>query len=304
MQLLKGLEEAVEGALVHGRPILTHLNADTSWLLSLPYPAAASHPRRSFFHILIDPWLQGPQSDLASWFSRQWHAIDSSVQTVAELSSCLQCLEDTAVQYRDPTSTGLRTETARCNPGADSLQFIDIVVISHEFTDHCNRATLQEISRGTPVFATDAAARLISSWKHFRHVHSIAGLSSRKHDWRNTSSSALPQWLGMSRIITKKDRVQLHSGILITFKLRSNPVDDTIEGIIYTPHGIHADGLKSLLLASPPIHILALLHGLHDIKLSVKQLNLGAHNALRAQRICGAKYWLSTRESFMKIVQI
>lgn len=295
MQLLKGLEEAVKGALAHGRPILTHLNADTSWLLSLPYPA--THPaERKFFHVLIDPWLKGPQSDLASWFSRQWHAIDSSVQTVAELNSCLENLENIAVRCKDPTSTGPGTVTTRCASQASSLHFIDIVVISHEFTDHCNRATLQEITQDTPIFATEAAARLISSWKYFRHVHSVASLSSRNYDWRKTSSGAIPQWLGISRIITKRDRLHLHSGILVTFKLRSNLIDESCEGIIYTPHGIHADSLQSLSLASPRIHILALLHGLHDIKLSVKQLNLGAHNALRAQRICEAKYWLSTHD--------
>ncbi|KAL8737960.1 MAG: hypothetical protein Q9181_001182 [Wetmoreana brouardii] len=51
-----------------------------------------------------------------------------------------------------------------------------------------------------------------------------------------------------------------------------------------------------LALSSPPISVLALLHGLHDIKLSKKQLNLGAHNALRAQRISRAKYWVSTHD--------
>lgn len=302
MQLLKSLEDVIEGALAHGRPILTHLNADSSWLLSLPYPFAASRPiGRTFFHVLIDPWLRGPQSDLASWFSRQWHTIDSSVQTVPELNSCLQQLEN-IVQRRDSTWVGQGNDATRSTSGTKPLHCIDMVVVSHEFTDHCNRATLQEIPQDTPVFATEAAARLISSWRYFHHVHSVASLSTQNYDWRNTSSSTLPEWLGITRIVTKADRLHLHSAILITFKIRSNPVDASSEGIIYSPHGILADGLESLSLALPRISILALLHGLHDIKLSVKQLNLGAHNALQAQRICGAKYWVSTRESITRIV--
>ena len=32
----------------------------------------------------------------------------------------------------------------------------------------------------------------------------------------------------------------------------------------------------------------------------MKQLNLGAHNGLRAQRICKAKYWIGTHDELKK----
>lgn len=49
--------------------------------------------------------------------------------------------------------------------------------------------------------------------------------------------------------------------------------------------------------ASTPIDTLALLHGLHDIKLTSKaQLNLGAHNGLKVQRMIRAKYWIATHD--------
>ncbi|KAI4116397.1 MAG: hypothetical protein LQ345_003183 [Seirophora villosa] len=274
MQLFHGLDGAIHHASQLDRPILTHLNADTSWILSLPYPAEEPHPPgRNLFHILIDPWLQGPQSDLASWFSQQWHATASSVQTIAELNARLKGLEAVAAK---PSATSPAEPDTRSHADSESVarSCFDMIVISHEFTDHCNRATLQEVSPNTPVFATEAAARLISSWQHFDHVYPIASFSKRDHVLRNTSASALPSWLEISRISTRRDALHFHSAILLTFNIRSAPRDEATEGIIYSPHGILADGLERLSLASPRIKVLALLHGLHNIKLSVKQLNL------------------------------
>lgn len=304
MQLFQGFDGAIHDASQQRRPILTHLNADTTWLLSLPYPIGVSHPsERNFFHILIDPWLQGPQKDLASWFSQQWHMTASSVQTIAELNARLKDLE-TVVQRQSSTSPERIIKASHAASSSDTPNYIDMVVVSHEFTDHCNRATLQEVPSDTPVFATEAAARLITSWHHFRHVHLIASLSKREEGQRNTSPDALPTWLGISRITSKGNALYFHSAILITFSIRPISGDEAIEGIIYTPHGILADDLRIVSSASPRIDVLALLHGLHDIKLSMKQLNLGGHNALRAQRICGAKYWVSTRKSFLATIMM
>ena len=56
-QLQDNLGDAVKAALLSRRPILTHLNADTSWLLQLPYPTDAVKPAgRTRYNILIDPW--------------------------------------------------------------------------------------------------------------------------------------------------------------------------------------------------------------------------------------------------------
>ena len=184
--------------------------------------------------------------------------------------------------------------------------FIDAVVISHEFTDHCNKSTLLELDPETPVFATKSAADLIRSWNHFTMVQETPPFPATGSDWRNTSLNPLPQWLGISRMITRSDALYYHSAILVTFDLYSidvkgpSEVLSPAEAIIYTPHGIHAKDLSHLPSATPAIKILALLHGLHDIKISVKQLNLGAHNGLQAQRMCQAKYWVSTHDEIKK----
>lgn len=51
--------------------------------------------------------------------------------------------------------------------------------------------------------------------------------------------------------------------------------------------------------ADPKIKTLALLHGLQDIKLGA-QLNMGAHNGLKVQRMLDAKYWIGTHDEVKK----
>lgn len=76
---------------------------------------------------------------------------------------------------------------------------------------------------------------------------------------------------------------------------------DAAECVIYTPHGIPHTALGPIEAADPPLHTLAFLHGLHDVSISsAQQLNLGAMNALLAQRILRAKYWIATHDEIKK----
>ena len=303
LQLQETLNGSIQRALLSHRPILTHLNADTSWLLQLPYPPDVERPPgRSRWNIVFDPWLTGGQSDVANWFSQQWHAVASSVQTMAELNDLLREIEKMA-------QLGASISGERDHDLFDqdsNRSYIDAVVVSHEFTDHCNKHTLLELDPDTPVFATRSAADLIRSWDYFRLVQETPPFSATDSDWRNTSLIPLPKWVGISRMVTRSDALYYHSAILVTFDLYSidvkgpSGVPKGAEAIIYTPHGIHAKDLSHLPLATPAVEALALLHGLHDIKISVKQLNLGAHNGLQAQRMCQAKYWVSTHDEIKK----
>ena len=73
--------------------------------------------------------------------------------------------------------------------------------------------------------------------------------------------------------------------------------DGSAEALIYTAHGINSGDLSHVSAARPPIHTLALMHGLHDVGMTQRfQLNLGAHNGLKANRILQAKYWVGTHE--------
>ncbi|KAH6999041.1 hypothetical protein BKA56DRAFT_665559 [Ilyonectria sp. MPI-CAGE-AT-0026] len=246
------------------RPLLVHLNADTTWLIQLPYPTAVTPPAgRTHFNIVLDPWLQGPQSDVAWWFSTQWHAVPPSVATVTDLNAALREVEG------GPTNRSSET----------TVSFIDAVVISHEFTDHCHKATLEELPTHTPVLASDAAADLIRGWGHFTHL----------------CVDVLPSWLGIGRITSPGNALYYHSAILVTILPSPELPESRAEAIIYSPHGINCQDLS--IVRKSGLETLALLHGMHDVRLwMVKQLNLGALNGIRAVAASGAKYWVATHD--------
>ncbi|GJC86078.1 hypothetical protein ColLi_08916 [Colletotrichum liriopes] len=261
-------------ALKTERPILIHLNADTTWLIQLPYPPSTTPPSgRRRFNILLDPWLQGPQTDVASWFSTQWHVVEPSVKTMDQLNSILAGLEENWEGTKVMNSS-----------------YIDVVAISHEFTDHCNQPTLEELPPSTPVFAPDKAARLIRSWKHFNSVTTIPCFSSTANNWRtDLSIGGLPSWVGIGRVVTNGDAMYFHSAIMLAFDL-GKP-----ETILYSPHGIQASELA--FVRNSGFVTLALLHGLHDVRIwMTKQLNLGAMNGIKAAGETGARYWIATHD--------
>jgi hypothetical protein len=108
--------------IIMPRPLLRHLNADTSWLVQIPTSSEDSSAT-SVFTILIDPWFTGPQTDYSRFLSTQEHAVPSAVSSISELCQKFQTT-------------------------------IDAVCISHEWTDHCHKATLMEVAPDVPVFAT------------------------------------------------------------------------------------------------------------------------------------------------------
>lgn len=221
------------------------------------------------------------------------------MQTVSELQARLKDIDESERSHKTPFR---KYEHPKKRRRVDK-SWIDAIVISHEFTDHCNKETLLEFPSTTPVFATSKAAILIRSWNYFDAVQDVPTFAPQDPDWRKTSIKPLPQWLGISRIVTESDSLYYHSAILITFNLnsghqrKSSEEAEQGEALIYTPHGIQPRDLCYLPLAKPRVNTLALLHGLHDITINpFKQLNLGAHNGLQAQRTCGAKYWISTHD--------
>ncbi|KAI9724713.1 MAG: hypothetical protein M1828_003582 [Chrysothrix sp. TS-e1954] len=283
---------------IHGRrPILHHLNADTSWFLQIPRPLAAlRRGSRHYFNILIDPWLSGSQSDVASWFSQQWHAVESSTRSIAEVEELAREIEMLA---EDSQSEAAQPESIKRVSTKDVRSYIDAVAISHEFTDHCHKDTLLELDRDVPVFASDKAASLIRSWKYFRSVKETPRFQGKGCDWRSASLDPLPNWISISRLATERDAFYYHSAVFIVFDnstLDGRAMREDAEAVIYTPHGIYAPSLEAVTEADPPIKVLALLHGLHDVAVSKQQLNLGAHNGLEIQRLLNARYWISTHD--------
>ncbi|KNG51909.1 major facilitator superfamily protein [Stemphylium lycopersici] len=321
-QLHLEIRDAVVRALATRRPILHHLNADTSWLLQIPRPAnAVKHGSRIYYNVLIDPWFVGGQSDVAKWFSQQWHATESAVKSIAEVEELARQVEILAGGLRLGKNRKRKVEEV-----VDEETYVDCVAVSHEFTDHCHKETLLEVHGDVPVFATEQAAKTISSWNHFRTVTTTPTFLDDA-DWHDYSLSPLPSWLSISRLTATGDSLFYHSALLITFAthpflsnatpkkrlstlsingdgsedLAASTTSEAAECVIYTPHGIPHTALSPIAKADPPLHTLAFLHGLHDVSISAaQQLNLGAKNGVLAQRILRAKYWVATHDEVKK----
>lgn len=305
-QVASGAEQWADLIRTVSRPVLVHLNADTTWLLQLPYPPNANvPPGRSRFNILIDPWLQGPQSDVHSLFSTQWHVVAPRVATINSLNQVLRDIEssptgatvnghgklpgtDSSPPYRPQTVSEPSTHDS-------SVSMIDAVIISHQFTDHCHQNTLLELPVSTPVYASDVAADLVRSWNHFDQVITTPALGAGV-EWSRLTVGPLPDWLAIGRVITPGNALYYHAASLIAFNLGRG---DGGEAIIYSPLGIESKDLAGI--ESSGLKTLALLHGLDDVRIwMTKQLNLGALNGIKAAKVCKAKFWVATHDEVKK----
>ena len=83
-------------------------------------------------HVLVDPWFTEAQVDFHPWFSRQFHLDEQ--------------------------------------PSVATLQKPDFIFISHRYTDHCNRETLQQFSSEIPVVAIPSILKKIAKWGHFQKL--------------------------------------------------------------------------------------------------------------------------------------
>ena len=300
------------------------VNADTSWLVQLPIPdptidpqsaSSTSRPRKRrqrWFNLILDPWLSGPQSDVASWFSKQWHVVSpayASIEDVQRLCGDIERYSTLGEAEASPEEVPEKKEN-----------LLDAILLSHEFTDHTHKETLLQCHPSTPVLAPVKAASLVRSWKHFDTVFETKRLVPGS-DWRGSGQTSkgnttpLPDWIGVWRLEKPGDAFYYHSAVLIAFDLGQGQGP---EAIAYSPHGIRPDAVEAL---SPPVALsngtasaekgvpsgghalrtLALLHGLHDVSISWgQQLNLGAHNAVQVQKKVRPRWWVGTHDEVKK----
>jgi hypothetical protein len=157
-QLHQNLQDATSEALGMRRPILHHLSADTAWLLMIPRPVSATRRGgRVYFNMLIDPWLSGTQTDYSSWLSKQWHAETPRVPSIAAVEDVIRETERLAsgLRFGRASKSSSQSVVHHDDDDDETHTFIDAVVISHEFTDHCHEQTLRTVHADVPVFATE-----------------------------------------------------------------------------------------------------------------------------------------------------
>lgn len=97
------------------------------------------------------------------------------MQSVAEVEDLIWRVEGLA--------GGSRKGRKRESVGrAEGETCIDLVAISHEFTDHCHKETLMDVHRDVPVFAADVSSFFpLEDWNR---KHSGVQLLTRRLDWR------------------------------------------------------------------------------------------------------------------------
>ncbi|KAG5981196.1 hypothetical protein E4U55_003204 [Claviceps digitariae] len=225
--------------------------------------------------MLIDPWLQGPQSDVHSLFSTQWHVVASSVATIGDLNNILRDIESTPIATRDTLVHG-----------RDQLQ------ASGSSTPSQPRARAElPTPHAASIFASDVAADLIRGWCYFDQVITTPALGVGV-PWPRLSVGPLPRWLAIGRVITPGNALCYHAASLIAFDLGQGLGG---EAVIYSPHGIDSKALAGI--ESSGLKTLALLHGLDDVRIwMTKQLNLGALNGIKAAKSCNARFWIPTHD--------
>lgn len=300
------------------RPILTHLNADTSWLLSLPVPRgqeelAGSRKGRKYLHIVFDPWFTGTQEDVHGWFSTQWHKEESRYHSLEEVEGLIEEIEGLPRNGdpRKPDAKGLGEdvktgdmEGTRESRDGCMESLIDAIVISHEFTDHMHEATLRSAVPSLPIFAPKGKAiDLLHTWSHFDTIIPIELTPSPEEspDWRNwcpdqknVRGLEWTAWCKVTRLLApEKSAIGYHEGVLFTYT--SDLESGKAEAIIYTPHGLPPSAVQPLV-GNKSITTLALLHGEHDVRLAGAQLNLGEKNGREVVQVTGARYWCATHD--------
>lgn len=254
------------------RPILTHLNADTSWLLSVAVPFGTEHRKgNKYLHLVLDPWFKGTQEDVRGWFSTQWHKEESRYQTLQEVEDLIANIEglenkteklshkesfdEANVPGPDMTkvnSTGTDASTLDGSPLDDGCleSLIDGIIISHEFTDHMHEATLRSAQPSIPIFAPKGKAiDLLHSWDHFNTVIPIELTPSPEEEggWRKwcPGQDKLPNlewaaWCKVTRLMApEKSMIGYHEGVLLTW-----PRPGTLPGQ-YTEFPVPNPGVES-----------------------------------------------------------
>ena len=273
------------------RPIFTSLNGDNSWLLSFPRPTAERETTgRAYFHIVHDPWLNGPDVEL-SWLAHISLSTTPAVSNGVGVGKLVQKIESAAADAGVVPSPQIDT--------AEGTPPIDAIFINFHYNDHLHKPTLLTFNPSIPVFTTADGAPIIKSLRHFDTIVTYSDLNpdTFSGDWTTLHPSPLlPEYLTIFR-------VKGHRDLSFLSCLIWSPTQERHEAILYSPHGLHSStpALQTLLHHSvPKFSTLALLHGLKESWTFNWQTAFGVASGMKLYEECGAKYWIKTHDDQLK----
>lgn len=278
------------------RPVFTSLNGDQSWLFSIPRPADDQHPRW-YYHIVFEPWLNGPTSQFSSWL------IWISLSTPPAVANA-QAVEDVALQIEEAAAKLAQNNavTARATTTGDEGAYIgpiDCILLFFQYLDHLHEPTLKLFDKRIPVVATVEAKERVDKMNHFHNTSVIAQKTDRITTWRSADihPPGLPPWLTAVKLLGQHE---LNFMGMLIWTHHDDSGNEIHEAIFESPHGMHLgqESLEGFISSTPPVQNLAFLHGLKESWTVNWQTTLGAEGGLKIfRRIGGAKYWILTHHS-------
>ena len=180
---------------------ITHLNADSTFLLIFSPAFASNNDRGTFpgsFTILLDPWLTGSSIIYNKHFAKSTHNIPASVESVNDLPPP------------------------------------DLVIVSQDKPDHCHAETLKQLDpeADATILGTPAAAKKIRGWNHFypETVQALKRFDERKEDTLHRiripplSPNGCAGEVTVALIAPKLDFTGVHNAIAITYRPPSSPL--------------------------------------------------------------------------------
>lgn len=274
-------------------PLLMHLNADTSWLISFPRSQEhADDEGRKYYHLLLDPWLSGTNVVGSTWIMSLTHAIAPAFTSIQEVRELILEIERGA-------------RGSNCDDDGEP----DSVCVTHFAPDHCNEHTLPQLHPTTRIVSAVPGIARTKSFRHFDAsvFNTIPDLSleSPEELWQKASltssyNSKIPSWLKVGQLPSGGSYPYLHWANIVAWspshKTLGKP-DSTAELFVYTPHGIRSDRLSATSWAIDPNKgsILCSMHGLSPAW-SPQQVNLGVQNGYALSKMLRPRYWVPTHD--------
>ncbi|KIW97777.1 uncharacterized protein Z519_01361 [Cladophialophora bantiana CBS 173.52] len=292
------------------RPIITSLNGDNSWLLSFPRPSAdRATTGRAYYHIVFEPWLNGPTSQFSSWIIHLMLPNTPAFTTPEAITAVARQIEAAAAEAS--------TITADKVPKGDDVrhgQDIDAIFLGFHYLDHVHEPTLRLFDPSIPVIATPEAQGVIRPWNHFTTILTISSLDAKAKLWRGHElhpGEPFPLWLTPIRLLGHHE---LNYVMAIIWTHSTGNGNEVHEAILQSPHGTKLDSgpLEAFLGSEPETEKLALLHGLKESRAAGWLNTYGAASGLALyRRVGGTKYWVPTHSAplhysgiFMRLLRV
>ncbi|KAF4979975.1 hypothetical protein FZEAL_3929 [Fusarium zealandicum] len=282
------------------RPVMTSLNGDNSWLISFPRPSTERVALgKTYYHLVFEPWLAGPTSQISSWFIHISLSTPAAVPDAEAVEAVVDEIETAAAErFAD-------VKVARSRQPLDSSQEeynggVDAIFLGFHIVDHLHEPTLRLFNPQIPVIASADVASMLKPWGHFKDIKTMRDLDGPIDTWRSIyihPGDPIPSWLTAFRM---PGHAFLNFCAAIIWTHTTEDGSEVHEVILESPHGTRLDEgpLQAFLDAEPPTQKLAMLHGLKESHTAGFKTTFGVKGGLALyRRVGGFKYWLLSHSS-------